>query len=290
MDLSKQWKVMVVDDELPIREEIREMKLWDYGYELAGEAVNGKEALAVFRKIKPDIVITDITMPVMDGLELIENLEKENPLTKFIILTCHQDFEFARKAIEHNAVDYLLKADICEAEIIRVLDKARKAAEKEQQLIKKLRDENRIKISGYSIGEIENPGALENDFRKLGFQINPDENNYYLVMENRLGSWIFVELMVREYLKESEEIKSWILLDDGIYGIVLINPYNASGVIDKLVENIQGAFPFVNDSFRFFYCCVQQADAECKTIRKGEGGSCKMEGGGLLLSCPNSFP
>lgn len=134
MDLSKQWKVMVVDDELPIREEIREMKIWDYGYELAGEAVNGKEALAVFRKIQPDIVITDITMPVMDGLELIENLEKENPLTKFIILTCHQDFEFARKAIEHNAVDYLLKADICEAEIIRCWTKPGKPQKKNSSL------------------------------------------------------------------------------------------------------------------------------------------------------------
>ena len=63
----ERMKVIVVDDEIPIRDEIRTMRLAEHGYEIIGEAANGRTALQLCRQLQPDIVITDITMPVMDG-------------------------------------------------------------------------------------------------------------------------------------------------------------------------------------------------------------------------------
>lgn len=243
------WSVVVVDDEKPFREEILSLPLEPYGYQIVAEASNGKEALEVCRKIKPDIVLTDINMPVMDGLVFISHLVKEMPLTKFIILTCHQDFEYARRAIEHNAVDYVLKADICTEGIACALDKAKAVIEKEHWYIDKLKEENSVKILEHSMRD-DSLVQLEQDLKKLDFKINENNQNCWLVMENRIGSWAFVELMVREMLKESNVVKSWVLLGDGIYGVIFKE--NPESFMESLEKNVQRTFPFVKDNFHFF--------------------------------------
>ena len=77
--------------------------------ELVGEADNGEEALEFCRKLLPDVVITDITMPKMDGIELFRAIKKEFPLTQVILLTCHNDFEYVRDALRLGALEYLIK-------------------------------------------------------------------------------------------------------------------------------------------------------------------------------------
>lgn len=102
--------MMVVDDEATIRIGIRNSIDWSsLDIEIAGEAKNGREALSKAAELNPDIIVTDIRMPVMDGLELTRNLKELAPKTKIIILSGYNDFEYAKKAIELGVCEYLLK-------------------------------------------------------------------------------------------------------------------------------------------------------------------------------------
>ena len=103
-------RVMIVDDERFVRRGIIQETDWELiGCEVVAEAANGTEALLKAREVKPDLVISDIRMPEMDGLELGEKLMELYPEIKLIYLTAYSDFEYARKALRVGASDYLLK-------------------------------------------------------------------------------------------------------------------------------------------------------------------------------------
>ncbi len=103
-------KVFLVEDESVIREGFRDKIPWEqYGFSLAGEASDGEMALPMIRKIKPDVLITDIKMPFMDGLSLSEIAKEEFPRMKIIIISGYDDFEYARQAIRAGVDQYLLK-------------------------------------------------------------------------------------------------------------------------------------------------------------------------------------
>ena len=93
-------KVFLVEDESSIRENLRDNIMWQqYGYQFAGEAGDGEMALPLIRKVKPDVLITDINMPFMDGLALAGIVKREFPQIKIIIVSIHNDFECAQRAI-----------------------------------------------------------------------------------------------------------------------------------------------------------------------------------------------
>lgn len=103
-------KVFLVEDEVIVREGIKNNIDWEkYGYEFCGEASDGELAFPMICKEKPDIVITDIRMPFMDGLELSRLIKKELPQIKIIILSGHEEFEYAKAAIQIGIEEYLLK-------------------------------------------------------------------------------------------------------------------------------------------------------------------------------------
>lgn len=103
-------KVFLVEDEIVVRESLRDNFPWgDYGYEFAGEAGDGEMALPEIRKIKPDVIITDIRMPFMDGLSLCHILKQEMPQIHIIIMSGFDDFEYARRAITEGVDRYLSK-------------------------------------------------------------------------------------------------------------------------------------------------------------------------------------
>ena len=104
------YKLMVVDDEYPIRQGLATGIDWNsLGFELCAVASNGKETLEIISSNIPDVLITDIRMPVMDGIELIENLSLIYPQIKIVILSGYGEFEYAQKAIEYCVSAYLLK-------------------------------------------------------------------------------------------------------------------------------------------------------------------------------------
>lgn len=103
-------KLMIVDDERPARELLKMMVNWEEaGFLPPLEARNGKEALALWEREHPDLVITDIQMPVMDGLELIRNLRAKAPEQTVAILSCHESFAYAREALRMGVMEYLVK-------------------------------------------------------------------------------------------------------------------------------------------------------------------------------------
>ncbi|HPQ46180.1 MAG TPA: response regulator [Clostridia bacterium] len=120
------FKVLLVDDEEEVRQGIRDRIDWPrFNLEVCGEAENGREALELFDECIPDIVITDINMPFMDGLELAERIKEEYPTVKVVILTGFDDFKFAQTAIKHGVSDYILKP-VLPADINDLLEKLNK--------------------------------------------------------------------------------------------------------------------------------------------------------------------
>lgn len=103
-------KVFLVEDETVIREGLKCNIPWEqYGFRLVGEAADGEIALPMIRKLKPDVLITDIKMPFMDGLSLSRIVNAEFPKMRIIIISGYDDFEYARQAIEVGVEQYLLK-------------------------------------------------------------------------------------------------------------------------------------------------------------------------------------
>ena len=104
------YKVFLVEDESIIREGLRDNIPWEqYGFTFAGEAGDGEIALPLIRKERPDVLITDIRMPFMDGLSLCRVVKSEMPDIRIVILSGYDDFEYARNAIEVGVEKYLTK-------------------------------------------------------------------------------------------------------------------------------------------------------------------------------------
>ncbi|TBL80687.1 helix-turn-helix domain-containing protein [Paenibacillus thalictri] len=127
-------KVLIVDDELPIRQRLLMYDWAACGVEIVGEAENGEVALDLCSKWLPDIVMTDIVMPVMNGLELLRVVSETFPDTKMILLTSHTDFEYVHQALKLGAVDYLVKMSLSQQELEQTVGKARARLEHEQSL------------------------------------------------------------------------------------------------------------------------------------------------------------
>lgn len=125
------YKLLIVDDEEEVRRGIIEKIDWElYGFQIAGEAENGREALDTVEKTVPDVVITDIKMPFMDGLCLAKIIKEKYPLTKVVILTGFDEFDYALKAIKANVTEYILKP-VSSRDIIEVLIKLKSVIDEE---------------------------------------------------------------------------------------------------------------------------------------------------------------
>jgi two-component system response regulator YesN len=138
------YKVFFVEDEIVTREGIRDNVDWKaHGFEFCGEATDGEMALPLLRTVKPDVLITDIKMPFMDGLQLCKIVREGMPWMKIIILSGHDEFEYAQKAIHLGVTDYLLKP-VTVQKLHRILQKLAAQLDqerKEQENLKKLQEQ-----------------------------------------------------------------------------------------------------------------------------------------------------
>ena len=101
-------KIVVVEDETPIREGMAKiLKTINPKYELVGTAVDGLSGYQLIQEQKPDLIIMDIRMPKMNGLEMMEKLRMEGCTSRFVILSAYSEFEYAKRAIDSGIISYL---------------------------------------------------------------------------------------------------------------------------------------------------------------------------------------
>lgn len=104
------YRIMLVDDEEEVRKAmIRQMDWEKLGFTVAGDAENGEDALEKLEQFEPDVIMTDIRMPYMDGLTLVAKIREKYPFMKILIFSGYDDFEYAKQAIKFKVTEYILK-------------------------------------------------------------------------------------------------------------------------------------------------------------------------------------
>ncbi len=181
-------RLLLVDDELPAREYLGRLVHWEEeGYEFL-EAENGKEAIEIMQRMHVDLLLLDITMPVMNGLEVLEWIHEQQYDCVATLLTCHDEFEYAKKAIQYGCFDHVLKSDISAKNILGLVERMREAAseeEKQRQYYRKLEVEAQRKrmlegqhILAYWLRDNEVPlVGIDNYLRDL-LGISDGQNRY----------------------------------------------------------------------------------------------------------------
>lgn len=120
-------KVLVVEDEFIMRQGIKHMLDWEKeGFTIIGEATNGKEALEKIEELKPNIIISDIVMPILGGVDFSEVVKKKYPNIQIIILSSYDNFDYVKNTFLHGVIDYILKPTLNPSQLINTLKKAAK--------------------------------------------------------------------------------------------------------------------------------------------------------------------
>lgn len=118
-------KALLADDDFLVRSYLKMLSSWEKaGFEITADVRDGEEALEVLDREKIDLVVTDIAMPLMDGIELIREIRRKYPDIYVIVLSCHDEFEYVKKAMKEGADEYVLKNTLNEESLYTVLEAA----------------------------------------------------------------------------------------------------------------------------------------------------------------------
>jgi DNA-binding NarL/FixJ family response regulator len=121
---AKPYRILIVDDHMLVRRGLRALLEAQPGMEVCSEASTGLEAIEYLKRDKPDLIVLDLTMPDMDGLEVARAVKQESPSTEVLVLTMHFSEELAREVIRSGALGYVLKSD-ADSELLAAVDHAR---------------------------------------------------------------------------------------------------------------------------------------------------------------------
>ncbi len=259
-------KVFLVDDEIVVREGIRESFPWEETpYTLVGEAPDGEMALPMIRDTNPDIVITDIRMPFMDGIELCRTLRGQMPWIGIIVLSGYDEFEYARKCIQLGVREYLLKP-INSGELRDVLDKVgaqlteeRRALDHAASLRARMETGGKF-LKGKLIGSLFSDEAPEKDANDaisqldaMGCKVNAP---FYAVIDAAFSS-----------LNEGQTAAD--ALADSSYGVVYASASRTGTRLLVLGETAEDA---EERAYAFANSLVRELErAGCAQIRAGIG-------------------
>lgn len=129
------YKVIIADDDFLVRTYLKQMIDWKAnGFTIAGDAKNGKEALRLIEQERPALIITDICMPVLDGIGLIRELRARKLPGHILVLSGHDDFAYVHEAMKLGIDDYLLKDDLTPENILHFLQEHLQGEEEGQEL------------------------------------------------------------------------------------------------------------------------------------------------------------
>ena len=247
-------KVFLVEDEIVVREGIRNSIPWDETpFLLAGEAPDGEMALKLINEIRPDILITDIRMPFLDGLGLARIIKKTQPRIKIIILSGHDEFQYAKEAISIGIEEYLLKP-VSPAELMKVLNRVSSKIEIEKE---RLTNMENLRHQALSAAEIRRErwlcdltaGALPSDraweqSQEMGYDLTA--KGYQIVVigidtdSDRSSNLLLARGMIKNILLERTDV---IFFSLGAEKIVLIikqlSEERSEGSVSPLVSILE---------------------------------------------------
>ena len=191
------FKVMIVDDEIFVISLIEKLIDWKrLNMEVVGKADNGVTALEEVERLKPDIVIVDVRMPGYDGITFMQKVREINDKVKFIVISGHKRFEYAKSAMQYNVEDYLLKP-ISKEELEQILDKLKNKLEtekKSEEVLMQLDDKLGVstkKLQTYLCKQLmqEKEGLKEESLWNLN-------KVYYTYFKPGLFNWMVLKLDV----------------------------------------------------------------------------------------------
>lgn len=253
---SNTLKVMLVDDEYLIRERLIRSIEWEaHGMKVMAEASSGLEAIEKVQMNTPDIILVDICMPFMDGIEFSGIIAEKYPQIKIIILTGHSEFEYAKKSIKIGIEDFISKP-INTNEINEVLEKVKYKIEQErlfldqyEEAIENLKENlpylkekffNELLVSDVSLKEVERKLSFfhlqmpQNYFQIALLEIS-DEGDGEILEEKRLVFSIKGMNLVNNYIKNYDHI--FCFIDNG--GRIVLLSNNENICIEELCEVIK---------------------------------------------------
>jgi len=262
-------KVFLVEDEIVVREGIKKNIDWEgHGYDFCGDERDGELAFPRIQKLKPDILITDIKMPFMDGIELSRLVKKELPDTEIILLTGYKDFSYAKEGIDIGVAQYLTKPVSGEDLLIEIDKIAEKIREKKQE--KELRDKYMQEVEGKGSknginlfnslvsGGVSAAEILE-DAKNLEIDVSSIWYNILLFMAQRenkdLGSFSDTYNEFSDFVDRLCERLDIIVFDRDLEGMALLIKADTEEELvnkqEELVKSLEERL-LQNDKLRYF--------------------------------------
>ena len=238
------YKVLAADDEAYMQEALRELIRWDrLGCELLDVFGNGKELIGQMQEGAPDIVITDIRMPVADGLEVCKYVYERCPETQVIILSAYSDFDYARAALRYSACDYVLKVSVLE-ELPRALKKAIENLERQGKELSGGQGDERWEDTDSLYGQMVHYVEL-NYLRKITLDEIAEylhANRSYLsrLYKSRSGVNLFDDILRRRVEKAKEYME---YTDRKLYEIAVEVGFEDAGYFSKVFQKYTGMSP-----------------------------------------------
>lgn len=268
-------KVLIVDDEEDVRDSIRMLVDWGtYGITDILEASNGGAAMELIRSEKPEIVFTDMKMPGVDGLELLQWIEAESPGSKRIVISGYDDYTYMRRTMKHGGLDYLLKP-INRGELLETLRNAVNAWHKEEDE-RKLHIQQNVEINqtmpAYWDKVLSNVVTQPGYYRSVAAELNaafewPAEQEFQVVLlptdplpriiHRKFGRnldllYFLMTNICNEVLGSVRSGFAFKHIDPN-HGIVLLYAGNPTGLDKKLVEMNDAFARILGTRFRFAY-------------------------------------
>lgn len=288
------YKVLLVDDERLIRMTLQNMLDWKkLDCDVIAALKDGVEAYAVFQKVHPDLIITDLKMPQMDGIELIQKVKEERASTQIIVLSNYSDFELVRDAMKAGAADYLLKVTLDKEQLEKAVRQRLVHCESAQE--KEDSEENKwLNHMQQTLLLIKNQEKIEQEdsyLESIFFQ--PYKNGYqiaYLHVDN-------IHLFYEEKYEEHEKLEKFLYdqMKDSIpldieFKSFFLNHHTAvlllqgeqkqrmANICRTMIRNIQQylnvqiSFVLSNvmyDIKDFYHCCTEVIDASRNHFYRG---------------------
>ena len=259
------YQVLIVEDEMLVRLGLRNSVNWGaYHMSVCADVSDGKTALNIFRSLHPDIVITDLRMPIMDGMELIRQVRKDSKQTRIVILTCLEEFGLVRKAISLGVSDYIPKLSMTTKDIETILCKLEKELDvfqkKQTDTVPGVTENEAAKehmLKGYLFYNMYSDTELDSFLQKHQMHLSPEdlqlcilEIDHFPKLQTRYrdlkGGLIKISILnvLNELMHTSHAGE--VFFDDDRHYVLLLNPYRLSGTssvsarIEKFLADIRG--------------------------------------------------